>query len=159
MAREYHSWKIFIHTDSDSLCIYSWNIIGLEWCSVPHLGWARIGILDGFRVLPLLSFRWILCWLAFISSDTPDSKVHGANMGPIWGRQDPGGPLVGPMNFAIWNRTGYAVDHRHHVDLLTCIEHKGWYILKGCANACWVYSVKSVSKIQLLRLPSIFSLQ
>ena len=30
-----------------------------------------------------------------------DSKVHGANMGPIWGRQDPGGPHVGPMNFAI----------------------------------------------------------
>ena len=32
----------------------------------------------------------------------PDSKVHGANMGPIWVRQDPGGPHVGPMNFAIW---------------------------------------------------------
>ena len=32
----------------------------------------------------------------------PDSKVHRANMGPIWGRQDPGGPHVGPMNFAIW---------------------------------------------------------
>ena len=32
----------------------------------------------------------------------PDSKVHGANMEPIWGRQDPGGPPVGPMNFAIW---------------------------------------------------------
>ena len=32
----------------------------------------------------------------------PDSKVHGANMGPIWGRQDPGGPHVGPINFAIW---------------------------------------------------------
>ena len=31
-----------------------------------------------------------------------DNKVHGANMGPIWGRQDPGGPHVGPMNFAIW---------------------------------------------------------
>ena len=31
-----------------------------------------------------------------------DSKVPGANMGPIWGRQDPGGPHVGPMNFAIW---------------------------------------------------------
>ena len=31
-----------------------------------------------------------------------DSKVHGANMGPIWGWQDPGGPHVGPMNFAIW---------------------------------------------------------
>ena len=33
----------------------------------------------------------------------PDSKVHGANMGPIWGQQDPGGPHVGPMNFAIWD--------------------------------------------------------
>ena len=32
----------------------------------------------------------------------PDSKVHGANMGPIWGRQDPGGPHAGPMNFVIW---------------------------------------------------------
>ena len=32
----------------------------------------------------------------------PDSKVHGANMGPIWGRQGPGGPHVGPMNPAIW---------------------------------------------------------
>ena len=27
----------------------------------------------------------------------PDSKVHGANMGSIWGRQDPGGPHVGPV--------------------------------------------------------------
>ena len=26
----------------------------------------------------------------------PDSKVHGANMGPIWGRQDPGGPMLAP---------------------------------------------------------------
>ena len=32
----------------------------------------------------------------------PDSKVHGANIGPIWGRQYPGGPHVGPMNLAIW---------------------------------------------------------
>ena len=37
----------------------------------------------------------------------PDSKVHGANMGPIWGRQDPGGPHVGPMNFAVWNTLKY----------------------------------------------------
>ena len=32
----------------------------------------------------------------------PDSKVHGANMGPIWGRHYPGGTYVGPMDFAIW---------------------------------------------------------
>ena len=33
--------------------------------------------------------------------NNPDSKVHATNMGPIWGRQDPGGPHVGPMNLAI----------------------------------------------------------
>ena len=31
------------------------------------------------------------------------SKVNGANIGPTWGRQDPGGPHVDPIiNLAIW---------------------------------------------------------
>ena len=34
--------------------------------------------------------------------NSPNNKVDGANIGPIWGRQDPGGPHVGPRNFAIW---------------------------------------------------------
>ena len=38
-----------------------------------------------------------------LTKSIPDSKVHGANMGPIWGRQDPGGPHVDPMNFANWD--------------------------------------------------------
>ena len=38
----------------------------------------------------------------WVSYNNPDSKVPGANMEPIWGRQEPGGPHVGPMNFAIW---------------------------------------------------------
>ena len=43
-------------------------------------------------------------WYAIISYITrsSDTKVHGANMGPIWSRQDPGGPHVGTKNFAIW---------------------------------------------------------
>ena len=36
--------------------------------------------------------------------DIPDNKVYGANMGSIWGRQDPGGPHGDPMNFAIWEK-------------------------------------------------------
>ena len=32
----------------------------------------------------------------------PDSKVHGANMGPARGRQDAGGTHVGHVNLAIW---------------------------------------------------------
>ena len=31
----------------------------------------------------------------------PDSKVHGANMGPTWVLAAPDGPHVGPMNLAI----------------------------------------------------------
>ena len=31
----------------------------------------------------------------------PDSKVHGANIGPIWVLSAPEGPHVGPMNLAI----------------------------------------------------------
>ena len=31
----------------------------------------------------------------------PDSKVHGANMGPTWVLSVPDGPHIGPMNLAI----------------------------------------------------------
>ena len=41
------------------------------------------------------------CSLGPLLLTCPDSKVHGANMGPIWGRQDPGGPHDGPMNLAM----------------------------------------------------------
>ena len=37
-------------------------------------------------------------WDIFFTHTIPDSKVHVAHMGPTWGRQDPGGPHVGPMN-------------------------------------------------------------
>ena len=35
----------------------------------------------------------------------PDSKGHGANMGPTWVLSSPGGLHVGPMNFATWELT------------------------------------------------------
>ena len=38
----------------------------------------------------------------FQRNQLPDSKIHGVNMGPTWGRQDPGGSHVGPTNLAIW---------------------------------------------------------
>ena len=44
----------------------------------------------------------------------PDNKTHGANMGPIWGRQDPGGPHICPMIFAIWvSSTRYLGDFKY----------------------------------------------
>ena len=47
-------------------------------------------------------------WTSFIKLTL--GEIHRAShkplmarfMGPTWGRQDPGGPHVGPMNFAIW---------------------------------------------------------
>ena len=57
----------------------------------------------------------LLCFYLF---EYPDSKVHGANMGPIWGWQDPGGAHVGPMNFVIW----------------VCL----WYCLQVCC--LWLHS-------------------
>ena len=35
----------------------------------------------------------------------PYSKIHGANMGPIWVLPAPGGPHIGPMNLAITEAT------------------------------------------------------
>ena len=37
----------------------------------------------------------------------PDSKIHEAYIGPTWGRHDPGGPHVGPMDLAIRGRIPY----------------------------------------------------
>ena len=38
-------------------------------------------------------------------------------MGPIWGRQDPGVPHVGPMNFAIWDHAPF----RNALVFLMCV--------------------------------------
>ena len=61
-------------------------------------------VADRTQVGPMLA-PWSLLTGVFASvfvcvHHCPDSKVHGANMGPTWGRQDPGGPHVGPMNLA-----------------------------------------------------------
>ena len=55
----------------------------------------------------------------------PDSKVDGVKMGLIWGRQDPGGPHVGPMNFAIWA-------------VLLCYTHISCYA-PLCCKMTWLY--------------------
>ena len=39
--------------------------------------------------------------LKLAMNNNPDSKIHGANMGPTWVLSAPVEPQVGPMNFAI----------------------------------------------------------
>ena len=57
-----------------------------------------------------------------------DSKVHGANMGPIWGRQEPGGPHVGPTNPAMW----YPIFKPHHWEM--------WCLLWGFRTQLRVFN-------------------
>ena len=45
--------------------------------------------------------RWNKLEFMKALSDIPDSKIHGANMGPTWVLSAPDVPHVGPMNVAI----------------------------------------------------------
>ena len=42
-------------------------------------------------------------WVTAGDETPPDSKAHGAHIGPTWGQQDPGGPHAGHVNLAVWN--------------------------------------------------------
>ena len=44
--------------------------------------------------------------------------IHGAIMVPIWGRQDPGGPHVGPMNLAIRAAIHHNSDYTENIHRL-----------------------------------------
>ena len=48
----------------------------------------------------VIMFPCMLLSLGYMDA-SPDSKVHGANMGPTWVLSAPYGPHVGPMNLAI----------------------------------------------------------
>ena len=73
----------------------------------------------------------------FLHIKIPDSKVYGANMWPSWGRQDPGGPHVGPMNLAIWD--SWAV--------LTCVIFScHWTIIMKIVQISFVEQASEPSK-------------
>ena len=79
----------------------------------------------------------------------PDNKVHGANMGPNWDRQDPGGPHVGPMNFAIWGVffIRYATEKIYQSKNLLPGTRIGMILLEDCG-------LLGLSIIRLLQLLS-----
>ena len=95
------SWWLFFIINSDfftqneslqAICL--WYIPSMCAWFVVH---CFVVILPGVTTLP---YNFIVQ-----VPQSPDSKVHGANMGPIWGRHDPGGSHIGPMNIATWEVT------------------------------------------------------
>ena len=81
-------------------------------------------------------------WILQVSHG-PDSKVYGANMGPIWGRQDPGGPHVGPVNFAIWEcftECGWVLKMSWNIPVAECHECDGSILpsFRECTDGLWI---------------------
>ena len=59
---------------------------------------AILNIMDANACVPSVEFIYSVVAKSRLSLI---ARFIGANTGPIWGRQDPGGPHVGPMNHAI----------------------------------------------------------
>ena len=65
------------------------------------------------------------------------ARFMGANMGPIWGRQDPGGPHVGLMNLAIWVYFDGLVQERHNSSALAMV------LRLSCTNpSIWWHTIQ-----------------
>ena len=85
--------KLHLHKSNHTKCLISFTtvrcyIVVQIWI----IHWYFLCKFDSVIIVKVLSA---------ILNATPDSKVHGANMGPNWGRQDTGGPHVGAMNLGI----------------------------------------------------------
>ena len=91
-----HELFYFLHT------LWSHKLASRKWYS--HIGTVLnlVSFYSGDDITTDCATHNVTWQLWHVVSNFPDSKVHGANMGPIWGWQDPGGPHDGPMNFAIW---------------------------------------------------------
>ena len=85
------------------------------------------------------AYLWQVWWLLKdiglvwgVGEHILDSKVHGAYMGPTWGRQEPGGSHVGPMNLAMsagiqsLQQTIYNIEYR----ALTSFYNQYWNQLR-----------------------------
>ena len=123
------------------------------YCKVPAAKWQLFHLHPiSWKLLEVVLTNHRVQWCQLKHSHIPDSKVHRVNMGPIWGRQDPGGPHVGPMEFAIcegrkegWNEcnsalcpiltlmiaalfTWVACNDSSHCTVVTYIHNDEWWI-------------------------------
>ena len=78
------------------VCAWRWSVLSLSSCGTPNRWQKTSGYV--WYVLVDLGAR-----SKYLGYGDPNNKVYGANMGPTWGRQDPGRPHVGYINLAIWD--------------------------------------------------------
>ena len=89
------------------------------------------------RVRLTISWHW--------SVDAPDSKVHGANMGPTWVLAAPDEPHVRPMNFVI---RGVGAEHA----TTHCCRTDGHVLIFRAMGIIWVFPTpKDTGRLRCLR--------
>ena len=97
--REHYDLSNWQRLDSSFNNLFSTETNDFENTKALHcwLLWGRLSTSDQW--IPSQRFsnaESFPCHHTIIILLNPDSKVHGANMGPIWGRQDPGGQKCWP---------------------------------------------------------------
>ena len=62
------------------------------------------------------------------------------------------GPSTASKSWSPLGRHATPCPYDHYAVSLTCIKHIWWKTVESCVNACWPYSVDSMSKIKLVSL-------
>ena len=128
----------------------------------------------------LTTFSNAFSWKCLNCHCNPDSKVHGANMGPTWVLSAPDGPHVGPMNFAIrefhcnmflgfrlrviiWHWTGNKLLSESMMSSLQMHICVGQVLMcsiyiNGLAQDCSNYIANALELLQHCTKPSIWSI-
>ena len=120
-------------------------------------------VLYHFRAIAIpVPSRFSLSYLNFYricSFHAPDGKVHGASMGPIWGRQDPGRPHELGLNIFIYAQSGSSLQK-----LWCSINFALWVLLfsthphiDGQVQACSNSSALVMELLQSCTHPSLWS--
>ena len=81
--------------DYQDVWMISWRHHSIE------TSWFITSNVLSFNDFSVVSLDMLLRQCTCLWFDIPDSKSHGANMGPTWVLSAPDGPHVGPMNLAI----------------------------------------------------------
>ena len=83
-----------------------------------------------------------------VEKTNPDSKVHGANMGPIWGPTGPRWAHVGLRKFVIWGHLVRCHFMYHNYDAVWCLLSTIVKSLGGCKQnktLCWFVRIVFLS--------------
>ena len=86
------SKTITIHQINTEMSIFLRLLVSFKYCSFYYIRITTTGHINWWLLHGLLSWYPVMY---------PDSKVHGANIGPTWVLSAPDGPHVGPMNLAV----------------------------------------------------------